>query len=76
MDIKPKNMSPKEKAEALYSRVRTLGYHKDFISDDLNKFTKRVCQLMVTEIMISKMVYLTDEQVMFWRQVQYEIENI
>lgn len=69
-------MTPKDKAEALYSRVRTLGYRKEYPLEELDKSTKRICQLMVTEIMISKMIDLTDEQVVFWRQVQDEIEKI
>jgi len=69
-------MTPKDKAEALYSRVRTLGYRKGYPLSELDKITKRVCQLMVTEIMISKMIDLTDEQVIFWRNVQDEIEKI
>lgn len=69
-------MTPKDKAEALYSRVRTLGYRKEYPSEELDKSTKRICQLMVTEIMISKMIDLTDEQLVFWRQVQDEIENV
>lgn len=69
-------MTPKDKAEALYSRFRILGYRKEYPKEELDKSTKRMCQLMVTEIMISKMVDLTDEQIIFWRQVQDEIENI
>ena len=69
-------MTPKDKADALYSRVRTLGYRKGYPLEELDKSTKRICQLMVTEIMISKMIDLTDEQVMFWRNVQDEIEKI
>lgn len=69
-------MTPKEKAEALYNRVRTLVYRKEYPLEELDKSTKRICQLMVTEIMISKMIDLTDEQVVFWRQVQDEIEKI
>ena len=69
-------MTPNNKAEAIYSRIRTLGYTEEYPLEDLDKITKRVCQLMVTEIMISKMISLTDEQVMFWRKVQDEIEKI
>lgn len=78
-------MTPKDKAEALVNRIFTkLGgkygksswnpivYQNTLIYDN----AKKVCQAMVTEIMISKMIDLTDEQVVFWRQVQDEIENV
>ena len=68
-------MTPKDKAEALYDRV-FIKVNKSNPLEDMGKTTKRICQLMVTEIMISKMIDLTDEQVVFWRQVQDEIENV
>lgn len=66
-------ITPKEKAEALYSRIRTSIYYRGYPLEELHKTTKRLCDLITTEIMISKMVDLTDEQVIFWRQVQDEI---
>lgn len=67
-------MTPKEKAEALYNRVQ-IKVDKSNPLEDIDKTTKKLCQLMITEIMISKMIDLTDEQVIFWRQVQDEIEK-
>lgn len=68
-------MTAKEKAEALYDRV-FIKVDKSNPLEDIDKTTKKLCQLMITEIMISKMIDLTDEQVIFWRKVQDEIEKI
>ena len=75
-------MTPKEKAEAIVNRFFTkLGgkygksewnpivYQNTLIYDN----AKKIAGLMVTEIIISKMIDLTDEQVYFWREVQEEI---
>lgn len=78
-------MTPKDKAEAIVDRMfiklggkfgdsewNAIVWKNTLIHDN----AKKVCQAMVTEIMISKMIDLTDEQVLFWRQVQDEIEKI
>ena len=78
-------MKPKEKAEAIVDRMfiklggkfgdsewNPIVWKNTLIHDN----AKKVCQAMVTEIMISKMIDLTDEQVIFWRKVQDEIEKL
>ena len=68
-------MTPEEKAYAIYNRVR-IKVDKSNPLEDIDNTTKKICRLMTTEIMISKMVNLTEEQIVFWRQVQDEIEKI
>lgn len=78
-------MNPKDKAEAIVDRMfvklggkfgdsncNPIVWQNTLIYDN----AKKVCQAMVTEIMISKMVDLTDGQVIFWRKVQDEIEKL
>lgn len=78
-------MNPKDKAEAIVSRMfiklggsygkynwNPIVYQNTLIHNN----AKKVCEAMVTEIMISKMIDLTDEQVCFWRKVQDEIQKL
>lgn len=78
-------MTPKDKAQAIVDRMfiklggkfsdsewNAIVWKNTLIYDN----AKKVCQAMVTEIMVSKMIDLTDKQVIFWRKVQDEIENL
>ncbi|NDB80711.1 hypothetical protein EB155_12690, partial [archaeon] len=65
----------KDKSDAIYSRV-FLKVDKSNPLEDIHVTTKSICELLVTEIMSSNMVDLTDEQIMFWRGVQNEIEKL
>lgn len=78
-------MTPKEKAEAIVNKMfvklggkfgdsewNPIVYQNTLIYDK----AKKVCEAMVTEIIISKMIDLTDEQVFFWRKVQDEIQKL
>lgn len=73
--LNPMSIPIKDKADAIYSRV-FLKVDKSNPLEDIHITTKSICQLLVTEIMSSNMVDLTDEQTMFWRGVQDEIEKL
>jgi hypothetical protein len=78
-------MTPKDKAKAIVNKMfsklggkfgdsewNPIVYQNTLIYNN----AKKVCEAMVTEIMISKMIDLTDEQVIFWRKVHDEIKKL
>lgn len=68
-------MTAKEKAEALYSKFNRI-VDKSNPLEDMNKTTKQLCDLFVTETLISFVINLTDYQTEFWIEVQKEIEKL
>lgn len=78
-------MTPKEKAEAIVDKMfiklggsfgeskwNPVVWKNTIIYDQ----AKKVCDEMVTEIILTGMIDLTDEQVIFWRKVQDEINQL
>ena len=68
-------MTPKEKAEALYSKFNRIVDRSNPL-EDMDKTTKQLCDLFVTEILTSFVINLTDYQNEFWIEVQKEIEKL
>ena len=78
-------MTPKEKAEAIVNKmfVRLGGKFGDSNWDPIvwqNTLiydnAKKVCYEMVTEILTSFVINLTDYQIEFWIEVKKEIEKL
>ena len=78
-------MTPKEKAEAIVNKMfvklggkfgdsewNPIVYQNTLIYDN----AKKVCDEMVTEILTSFVINLTDYQTEFWIEVQKEIEKL
>lgn len=78
-------MTPKEKAEDLVNKMfvklggkfgdsqwNPIVYQNTLINDQ----AKKVCDEMVTEILTSFVINLTDYQKEFWIEVQKEIEKL
>jgi len=78
-------MTPKEKAEAIVNRMfiklggkfgdsewNAIVWQNTLIYDN----AKKVCNEMVTEILTSFVINLTDYQTEFWIEVQKEIERL
>ena len=78
-------MTPKDKAEALVNRMfiklggkfgdsewNAIVWQNTLIYDN----AKKVCNEMVTEILTSFVINLTDYQTEFWIEVQKEIEKL
>ena len=68
-------MTPKEKAEALYNKFNIIVDRSNPL-EDMDKTTKQLCDLFVTEILTSFVINLTDYQTDFWIEVQKEIEKL
>ena len=68
-------MTPKEKAEALYIKFNRIVDRSNPL-EDIDKTTKQLCDLFVTEILTSFVINLTDYQTEFWIEVQKEIEKL
>ena len=68
-------MTPKEKAEALYSKFNRIVDISNPL-EDMDKTTKQLCDLFVTETLTSFVINLTDYQTEFWIEVQKEIEKL
>lgn len=68
-------MTPKEKAEALYNKFYRIVDRSNSL-EDMNKTTKQLCDLFVTETLTSFVVNLTDYQTEFWNEVKKEIEKL
>ena len=68
-------MTPKEKAEALYSKFNRIVDRSNPL-EDMDKTTKQLCNLFVTETLTSFVINLTDYQTDFWIEVQKEIEKL
>lgn len=68
-------MTPKEKAEALYSKFNGIVDRSNPL-EDMDKTTKQLCDLFVTETLTSFVINLTDYQTEFWIEVQKEIEKL
>lgn len=68
-------MTAKEKAEALYSKFYRLVDRSNPL-EDIDKTTKQLCNLFVTETLTSFVINLTDYQTEFWIEVQKEIEKL
>ena len=68
-------MTPKEKAEALYNKFNRIVDRSNPL-EDMDKTTKQLCDLFVTEILTSFVINLTDYQTEFWIEVQKEIEKL
>jgi len=78
-------MTPKEKAEAIVNKIfvrlggkfgdsewSSIVWQNTLIHDN----AKKVCDEMVTEILTSFVINLTDYQRKFWIEVQKEIEKL
>jgi hypothetical protein len=68
-------MTPKEKAEALYKKFFRI-VDKSNPLEDMDKTTKQLCNLFVTEILTSFVINLTDYQTEFWIEVQKELKKL
>ena len=68
-------MTPKEKAEALYNKFSRIVDRSNPL-EDIDKTTKQLCDLFLTEILTSFVINLTDYQTEFWIEVKQEIENL
>jgi len=68
-------MTPKEKAEAIYNKFNRI-VDRSHPLEDMDKTTKQLCDLFVTEILTSFVINLTDYQTEFWIEVQKEIEKL
>ena len=68
-------MTPKDKAEALYSKFNRIVDRSNPL-EDMDKTTKQLCDLFVTETLTSFVIKLTDYQTEFWIEVQKEIEKL
>ena len=68
-------MTPKEKAQALYSKFNRIVDRSNPL-EDMDKTTKQLCDLFVTEVLTSFVINLTDYQTDFWIEVQKEIEKL
>ena len=68
-------MTSKEKAEALYSKFNRIVDRSNPL-EDIDKTTKQLCNLFVTETLTSFVINLTDYQTEFWIEVQKEIEKL
>ena len=68
-------MTPKEKAEALYNKFYRIVDRSNPL-EDMDKTTKKLCNLFVTETLTSFVINLTDYQKDFWIEVQKEINNL
>ena len=67
-------MTPKEKAEALYNKFNRIVDRSNPL-EDIDKTTKQLCDLFVTEILTSFVINLTDYQTEFWIEVQKELKK-
>ena len=68
-------MTPKEKAEALYNKFNRIVDRSNPL-EDMDKTTKQLCDLFITETLTSFVINLTDYQTEFWIEVQKEIEKL
>lgn len=68
-------MKAKEKADALYSKFYRIVDRSNSL-EDMNKTTKQLCDLFITEVLTSFVINLTDYQTEFWIEVQKEIEKL
>jgi hypothetical protein len=68
-------MTPKEKAEALYNKFYRIVDRTNPL-EDMDKTTKQLCNLFITEILTSFVINLTDYQTEFWNEVQKEIKKL
>lgn len=68
-------MTPKEKAESLYSKFNRI-VDRSHPLEDIDKTTKQLCDLFVTETLTSFVINLTDHQTEFWIEVQKEIKKL
>ena len=68
-------MTTKEKAEALYNKFYKIVDRSNPL-EDMDKTTKKLCDLFVTETLTSFVINLTDYQREFWIEVQKEINNL
>ncbi|MBC8395650.1 MAG: hypothetical protein H8E16_00960 [Flavobacteriales bacterium] len=68
-------MTAKEKAEALYNKFYRIVDRSNPL-EDMDKTTKQLCNLFVTETLTSFVINLTDYQTEFWIEVQKEIEKL
>jgi hypothetical protein len=68
-------MTPKEKSEAIYNKFNRIVDRSNPL-EDMDKTTKQLCDLFVTEILTSFIINLTDYQTEFWIEVQKEIEKL
>ena len=68
-------MTPKGKAEALYKKFFRI-VDKSNPLEDMDKTTKRLCDLFVKETLTSFVINLTDYQTEFWEEVKQEIKKL
>jgi hypothetical protein len=68
-------MTPKEKAEALYKKFLRIVDRSNPL-EDMDKTTKQLCNLFVTETLTSFVINLTDYQTNFWNEVKQEIYKL
>jgi hypothetical protein len=78
-------MTPKEKAEAIVNKMfaklggsfsETAYTPLTYKETKLYNNAKKVCDEMVTEILTSFIINLTDYQIEFWIEVQKEIKKL
>lgn len=68
-------MTAKEKAEAIHKKFFRIVDRSNPL-EDINKTTKQLCNLFVTETLTSFVINLTDHQTEFWIEVQKELEKL
>ena len=68
-------MTPKEKAQALYSKFNRIVDRSNPL-EDMDKTTKQLCNLFITETLTSFVINLADYQTDFWVEVQDEIKKL
>ncbi len=68
-------MTPKEKAEALYNKFYKIVDRSNPL-EDMDRTTKNLCNLFLTETLTSFVINLTDYQREFWIEVQKEINKL
>ena len=74
-------MTPKEKAQELYLKHRSIIAEKQLVSNfmlisEVKKLTKKSALIAVDEIIYSHSQDTTDNQFYFWQEVKQEIEKI
>jgi hypothetical protein len=68
-------MTPKEKAEAVYNKFNRIVDRSNPL-EDMDKTTKQLCDLFVTEILTSFIIRLTPAQFEYWNDVRNEFYKL
>lgn len=69
-------MTPKEKAEELYSKFNPHVLQRDFFGDDVEKAKSKQCALIAVDEMIEAFWYThkNESEYRYWIEVKQEIE--